>query len=69
MKKGWIWTRSDRSGIWVFSTILRKEWGNDWDGIISLTREEISINKIKKFNNLMGLIHRENIPSMVIAPW
>jgi hypothetical protein len=62
VKKGWIWTRSDRSGIWVSSTRLRKEWGNDWDGTRALKREDISRNKIKKFNNLRGLIHGEKLP-------
>jgi hypothetical protein len=57
--------RSDRSGIWVSSTRLRKEWGNDWDGTRELKRVDISRNKIQKFNNIRGLIHGEKFPSMV----
>ena len=62
MKKWWIWTRSDRSGIWVSSTRIIKEWGNDWNGTIALKKEYIFRNNINKFNNLRGLIHGEKIP-------
>jgi hypothetical protein len=48
MKKGWIWVRSERYGIWVSSTSLRKDWGNYWDGKRALKRVEISRKNIKK---------------------
>jgi hypothetical protein len=62
MKKGWIWTRSDRFGIWVSSTRHIKEWGNYWDGTRALKREDISRKRIQQFNNLRGLIHGEKLP-------
>jgi hypothetical protein len=62
MKKRWIWVRSDRYGICVSSTRIKKEWGNDWDGTRELKRVDIFRNKLKKFNNLRGLIHGEKLP-------
>ena len=54
--------RYDIYWIWVSSTRLIKEWSNDWEGTRELKREDISRNKIKKFNNLRGLIHGEKLP-------
>jgi hypothetical protein len=57
VKTWWIWTRSERTGIWVFSTRLRKEWGNDWHGTRELKRAKIFKKKIQHLNNLMGLCY------------